>query len=65
MGNVCRGDMKSEQIGTDFLKDFGKYGQFFLLFESLDTAWKQSGRKAFSVTQACTNSSDKMIPFQV
>lgn len=24
MGNVCRGDMKSEQIGTDFLKDFGK-----------------------------------------
>lgn len=29
MGNVCRGDMKSEQIGTDFLKDFGKYGQFF------------------------------------
>lgn len=38
MGNVCRGDMKSEQIGTDFLKDFGKYGQFVLLFESLDTA---------------------------
>lgn len=30
--------MKSEQIGTGFLKDFGKYGQFFLLFESLDTA---------------------------
>lgn len=45
MGNVCRGDMKSEQIGTDFLKDFGKYGQFFYCLK----VWTQRAEERLSV----------------